>query len=122
MSKQKKIASQLEVIEAKDSEWGKQLREIFDSLNSEENKSHLFVCPHCGGFHDFQINCGECKSSNKATKVIKTAKIDHFFCMAVCATCLATSIAVIRCKGIDPAKEELQEAYKEERKKRKEKE
>lgn len=95
------------------------IKGLFKTLQSDEEPK-MFQCAHCGGFHSFEINCSVCGSTNKAQQAFVTDRIDKMFTMAMCKKCLAVSIAIFQCRGIDPEMVELQKEYIENAKAQKE--
>jgi len=86
------------------------IKGLFKSLQADEEPK-MFQCGHCGGFHSFDINCDVCKSVNKAQQAFTMERLDRMFAMAMCKKCLAVSVAIFQCRGIDPDLLELQKEY-----------
>lgn len=93
-------------------EFDKVINALFKSIQSDESPK-MFQCDHCGGFHSFDINCSVCKNVSKAQQAFTMDRIDRMFAFAMCKKCLAVSIAIFQCHGIDPMKNELQKEYVE---------
>lgn len=93
-------------------EFDQVIKGLFKSLQANEEPK-MFQCGHCGGFHSLDINCSVCKSVNKAQQVFTMDRLDRMFALAMCHKCLAVSVAIFQCRGIDPQLFEIQKEYAE---------
>lgn len=87
-------------------------RQLLKSI-SPKDEPKMFQCAHCGGFHSFDINCKGCGGTNKAQRATSLGTPDRMLAVACCEKCLAVSVAIFKCHGIDPKKKDLQRQYAE---------
>ncbi len=83
------------------------VKALFKTLQADQ-EPQMFGCAHCGGFHVFEVNCSVCKGTTKAQQAFVMDRIDRMFALAMCKTCLAISVAIFQCHGIDPDMADLQ--------------
>jgi hypothetical protein len=92
----------------------KKLREMYAEALAGRRSGHwptkLFTCPHCGGHSSPTLTC-RCGESFPAQDMVAFGdKIDQAMVMGYCHKCLALTVGIVRCRGIDPKKQALQDA------------
>lgn len=88
------------------------IKSIFKRLQKGDPPK-IFQCKHCGGFHSLEVHCEQCDTDTKAQEAFTMSRPDHIFAVAMCDNCLAVSVAIFKCHGIDPDRVELQSEYVE---------
>jgi len=83
------------------------IKGLFKTLQADQPPK-MFQCGHCGGFHAFDINCSVCNGTTKAQQAFTMDRLDKMFALAMCQKCLAVSVAIFQCHGIDPDRADLQ--------------
>lgn len=87
-------------------QFNKAIRAVFESLATDKEPK-MFQCLHCGGFHSLDVHCSNCDVDTKAQQMLAMDRPDHVLAFASCKRCRAVSMALFKCKGIDPAVKEL---------------
>jgi hypothetical protein len=90
----------------------KVFKEFLESIKPGADP-RMFQCMHCGGFHSFDIDCKSCGGVNKAQQAVVFGAANRMLAGACCEQCLALSVAIFKCHGIDPEKKDLQHQYAE---------